>query len=46
VYVGYDEEQKTLRQELRSYYAKLLTPEVRDELAHSGGVGPEMRKVV
>jgi alkylation response protein AidB-like acyl-CoA dehydrogenase len=45
VYVGYDEEQETLRQELRSYYAKLLTPEVRDKLAHSGGVGPEMRKV-
>ncbi|MDX6661848.1 MAG: 3-oxocholest-4-en-26-oyl-CoA dehydrogenase alpha subunit [Solirubrobacteraceae bacterium] len=45
MYVGYDEEQEALRQELRSYYAKLLTPEVREKLAHSGGVGPEMRKV-
>ena len=45
MYVGYDEEQEQLRQELRTYYAKLLTPEVRDKLSHSGGVGPEMRKV-
>ena len=45
MYVGYDEEQEALRQELRSYYEKLLTPEVRDELAHSGGVGPAVRRV-
>ena len=45
MYVGYDEEQEKLRQELRTYYGKLLTPEVRDKLAHSGGVGPEMRAV-
>jgi alkylation response protein AidB-like acyl-CoA dehydrogenase len=45
VYVGYDEEQEALRQELRSYYDKLLTPEVRTELAHSGGVGPAVRRV-
>jgi alkylation response protein AidB-like acyl-CoA dehydrogenase len=45
VYVGYDEEQEALRQEIRSYYEKLLTPEVRAGLAHSGGVGPEMRAV-
>ncbi|MCU1484749.1 MAG: acyl-CoA dehydrogenase [Actinomycetia bacterium] len=45
MYVGYDEEQEALRQDIRSYYEKLLTPEVRDKLAHSGGVGPEMRAV-
>jgi alkylation response protein AidB-like acyl-CoA dehydrogenase len=45
VYVGYDEEQEALRQELRTYYDKLLTPEVRTKLSHSGGVGPEMRAV-
>jgi 3-oxocholest-4-en-26-oyl-CoA dehydrogenase alpha subunit len=46
VYVGYDEEQEALRSELRDYYAQLLTPEVEQELAHSHGVGPAMRKVV
>jgi len=46
VYIGYDEEQETLRQALRSYYADLLTPEVRDKLHGSNGVGPEMRAVV
>ncbi|MCU1381277.1 MAG: acyl-CoA dehydrogenase [Acidimicrobiales bacterium] len=45
MYVGYDEEQAALRQELRTYYDKLLTPEAREKLAHSGGVGPEMRAV-
>ena len=45
MYVGYDEEQEALRQELRTYYTKLLTPEVREKLSHSGGVGPEMRAV-
>jgi alkylation response protein AidB-like acyl-CoA dehydrogenase len=46
VYVGYDEEQEALRRELRDYYAQLLTPDVEQELAHSHGVGPAMRKVV
>jgi alkylation response protein AidB-like acyl-CoA dehydrogenase len=46
VYVGYNEEQEALRRELRDYYAQLLTPEVEQELAHSHGVGPAMRKVV
>ena len=45
MYVGYDEEQEALRQEIRAYYDKLLTPEVRDKLAHAGGIGPEMRAV-
>jgi len=46
MYVGYDEEQQALRQELRDYYAQLLTPEVQEGLAGSNGVGPAMRKVV
>ena len=33
MYVGYDEEQEALRQELRAYYAELLTPEVQEGLA-------------
>src|SRR5207249_11705565 len=32
-------------QELRDYYAKLLTPEVEEQLAHTKGVGPVMRGV-
>ena len=46
MYVGYDEGQEALRRDLRDYYAQLLTPEVEQELAHSHGVGPAMRKVV
>ena len=46
MYVGYDEDQQALRQELRDYYAQLLTPEVQEDLHHSHGVGPAMRKVV
>jgi alkylation response protein AidB-like acyl-CoA dehydrogenase len=46
MYIGYTEEQETLRRELRSYYAKLLTPEVEEGLAHANGVGEVMRSVV
>ncbi len=46
MYIGYTEEQEALRQELRDYYARLLTPEVEAELAHSEGVGPAVRRVV
>jgi alkylation response protein AidB-like acyl-CoA dehydrogenase len=45
VYVGYNEEQEALRTELRTYYDKLLTPDVREELANSHGVGPAVRRV-
>ena len=38
--------QEDLRRELRAYYARLLTPEVEEQLAHSNGVGPDMRRVV
>jgi alkylation response protein AidB-like acyl-CoA dehydrogenase len=46
VYLGYTEEQEKLRQELRSYYERLLTPEVEAELAQARGVGPALRRVV
>ena len=44
--IGYTEEQEALRRELRDYYSALLTPEVEEQLAHSHGIGPDMRRVV
>ena len=38
--IAYTEEQEALRDELRAYYDKLLTPEVEDDLAQGRGVGP------
>jgi alkylation response protein AidB-like acyl-CoA dehydrogenase len=46
MYIGYDESQEALRLELRAYYEKLLTPEIRAELAKSHGIGPTSREVV
>ena len=46
MYIGLTEEQEQLRKELRSYYAKLLTPEVEEALAHDRGVGETMKQVV
>jgi len=46
VRLTYSPEHAQLRQELRDYYAKLLTPELRDEISRSEGVGPVCRKVV
>ncbi len=46
MYIGYNEEQESLRRELRAYYDKLLTPEVREELVQGHGVGPTMRRIV
>jgi alkylation response protein AidB-like acyl-CoA dehydrogenase len=44
--IGYTEEQQALQRELRAYYAELLTPEVEEQLAVGGGIGPDMRRVV
>ena len=44
--IGYTEEQEALRDRLREYYAKLLTPEVEAALADSHGIGDDMRRVV
>ena len=46
MYIGYDESQETLRNELRAYYAKLLTPDVQAALREGHGVGSAMRSVV
>ena len=46
MYIAYTDEQEGLRKELRSYYERLLTPEVEAELAKSHGVGPALRRVV
>jgi 3-oxocholest-4-en-26-oyl-CoA dehydrogenase alpha subunit len=35
-----------LQQELRDYYANLLTPEVEAQLSAGAGIGPDMRRVV
>jgi alkylation response protein AidB-like acyl-CoA dehydrogenase len=43
--IGYTQEQQDLRQELREYYANLLTPEVEAELAVSHGIGPTVRRI-
>ena len=43
--IGYTEEQQALRQELREYYANLLTPEVEAELSQSHGIGPTVRRI-
>ena len=44
--LAYSAAHEALRQELRAYYAKLLTPEIMDEVRRSEGVGPLVRKVV
>jgi len=46
MYIAYSEEQEKLRRELRTYYAELLTPEIREALHEGHGVGPTMREVV
>ncbi len=45
MYVGFSEAHEKLRDELRGYYERLLTPEVRSELRHSEGVGSAARRV-
>jgi hypothetical protein len=44
--IGYTPEQDELRAQLRSYYGELLTPEIKDQLAVSEGIGPTVRSVV
>src|SRR5690242_7617427 len=45
MYIGLTPELQALRDELRNYYAELLTPDVEDELSHSEGVGPVARRI-
>src|SRR5262245_59081187 len=44
--IAYTEEQEQLRDELRAYYDKLLTDEVRAELHKEVGCGPVTREMV
>jgi alkylation response protein AidB-like acyl-CoA dehydrogenase len=46
MFIGYTQEQEALRDELRAYYRKLLTPEVKEALHRGKGVGDDMRAVV
>jgi alkylation response protein AidB-like acyl-CoA dehydrogenase len=46
MYIAYTEEQEALRNELRAYYEKLLTPEIQVQLATEHGVGETTRAVV
>ena len=46
MYIGYTPEQEALRKELRAYYDKLLTPDVREGLLKGHGTGEAMRAVV
>jgi len=45
MYIGLSPEQEKLRDDLRAYYAKLLTPEVRAMLATEHGVGPRTTEI-
>ena len=45
MYIGLTPELTALRDELRSYYETLLTPDVQEELSHGEGVGPEARRI-
>jgi 3-oxocholest-4-en-26-oyl-CoA dehydrogenase alpha subunit len=44
--LAYSPQHEALRQELRAYYRKLLTPALRAEIARSEGVGPTVRAIV
>jgi 3-oxocholest-4-en-26-oyl-CoA dehydrogenase alpha subunit len=46
VQIAYTDEQLALRDELRAYYASLLTDELREQLHHEMGCGPVTRQVV
>jgi alkylation response protein AidB-like acyl-CoA dehydrogenase len=46
MYIAYTAEQEALRKELRAYYDKLLTPEIREALHVGHGTGETMRAVV
>jgi alkylation response protein AidB-like acyl-CoA dehydrogenase len=46
MFLEYTPDQQALRKELREYFARLLTPEVRAELGEPGEGGPHFREVV
>ncbi len=46
MHIGYTAEQEALRDELRAYYAEMLTDDVRAELGAEDGTGPVHRRIV
>jgi 3-oxocholest-4-en-26-oyl-CoA dehydrogenase alpha subunit len=46
MYLAYTEEQQTLRDQLRTYFADLMTPELEEELAYTEGGGPLAKATV
>ena len=46
MYIDYTPEQKQLQRELRDYFARLMTPELEEELGHSEGGGPQYRRAL
>lgn len=45
MFIGLSPEQEALRRELRAYYEKLLTPEVREMLVAEHGTGPGTKRI-
>ena len=46
MFLDYTDEQLALRKELREYFDRLLTPEVRAEMGHPGEGNPLFRTIV
>lgn len=46
MFIDLDDEQQALRDELRAYYAELMTPDLRRQMEQEEGTGPVRRKVV
>ena len=45
MYVGLTKEQEALRDELRAYYARLLTPEVEEDIRKGEGIGEASKRI-
>ena len=45
MFIGLSPEQEALRRELRAYYEKLLTPDVKEMLVREHGVGPGTKRI-
>jgi alkylation response protein AidB-like acyl-CoA dehydrogenase len=46
MYIDYSPEQRALREELRAYFARMMTPELLQEISGSEGGGPLYRKAL
>ncbi len=46
MHIDYTPEQRALERELRAYFARLMTPELLEELAHSEGGGPQYARAL